>query len=726
MAENDTKVLNKRNIAIFTVVLVAVIVLLIFGMRRSVNTSIYNERKELLGRLVESSATVINDSISHGQTIADTISDNARLYMSQYADLKAYTEATSRFADYSEKIFFFVDSSGKYYSSDGTYGKIIDTTYYSEYTEDKLSYISTLPHLDPEKVYLIYRNRFDEPVRIATGHGEAELVYSGILYDIDDLNAMVSQEFAGDNNTFIYNDTNGVMMYKSFGIKLLIEGYNIYPKFSKSKVIYGEDPAALEQRCRNQETVVVALDINGTEYYFCSAPIEPKDWSVAFIVQSKYLNEVSGNAFTRIILYIALIFILLGAAVIYVVIASYKNRNILRSNAEIKKLNSELESATRAKSDFLSNMSHDIRTPINGIIGMTTIAMNVPGNPEKTIDCLGKIEGASSHLLSLINDVLDMTRIERGRTEIASDPIDIRTVFDNCSSIIRGQISGRDLEFKTEFSCEHPRVWGDELHLRQIFINILGNSVKFTKDGGTIRFACTEKEVADGKVLVSFVVEDTGIGMRPEFIANIFEPFSQDEGGARSEYKGTGLGMSITKQLTDLMQGTLEVESELGKGSKFTVTVPFVINTALVQEEEIVSGDVDLNGIKLLLVEDNELNMEIACELLESAGAEITQAEDGLKAVNLFKDNAPGTFDAILMDVMMPVMNGLDATRAIRALPREDAETVPILAMTANAFESDVKATKEAGMNAHLSKPIDINEVIKTTVYYVRKGHNKK
>ena len=726
MKDSNPKALNKKLITILTAAVVGIVILLIFGMRKSVNTSIYSERKELLGRLVESSALVINDNIAYGQTIADTISDNAQLYMSEYPDLKSYIDATVRLSVYNSYVFFFVDADGKYYSSDGTYGKITDTTYYSNGSEEKLSYISTLPHMDPEDVYLIYRNRLAEPIYITTGHGETELVYSGILYDIDNLNETVSQEFAGENNTFIYNDTTGVMMYKSFGIKLLIDGYNIYPKFSQSKIIYGEAPEALEAACRNHETVVAALNIDGEEFYFCSAPIAPKDWSVSFIIQSKYLNDFSGNAFGRIVLYIALIFVLLGASVIYLVVATYKNRTIRKSNEEITKLNSDLESATRAKSDFLSNMSHDIRTPINGIIGMTTIAKNVPGNPEKTRECLGKIEGASAHLLSLINDVLDMTRIERGKTEIASSPIDIRTVFDSCCSIIRGQISERNLELKTDIRCEHPRVFGDELHLRQIFINILGNAVKFTTDGGTITFSCTEKEAVDEKTILCFEIEDTGIGMKPEFLEKIFDPFSQDEGGARSEYKGTGLGMSITKLLTDLMQGTVEVQSEYGKGSKFTVTIPFVIDTAEREEELSAPGDTDITGVRLLLVEDNELNMEIACELLEAEGAIITQAVNGLQAVNLFSENAPGSFDVILMDVMMPVMNGIEAAKAIRALDREDAGTVPILAMTANAFESDIKATREAGMNAHLSKPIDIDEVIRTIARHVRKEHSEK
>ena len=709
-------------LAAAVVIIVAAIVGLIFLLRSTVNRSIYSERKELLGRLTESSASVINDNISYGQTIVDTITDSAIPEMKNHADIQAYFQTVGERSGYNNQLFFFVDAAGKYYCSDGVYGKIVDATYYTDTSADKLSYIATLPHLDNEEVYLIFRNRLAEPVRITTGHGEAELLYCGILYNIDGLNNTVSREFAGENNTFLYNDTTGVMMYKSFGIKLLIDGYNIYPKFTQAGIVFDEDPAELEQACRSGETVVVALEIDGTEYYFCSASIAPQDWSVAFIVQSAYLNEVSGNnAIGRIILCVSLIAVIFGAALVVLIASLYRNLLSKKSIEKITGLNAELESATRAKSDFLSNMSHDIRTPINGIMGMTTIARGVEGNPPKTTECLEKIDGASRHLLSLINDVLDMSRIERGKTEIAARPLDIREVFDNCCGIINGQISGRELTFLTDMSCEHPYLLGDELHLRQIFINILGNAVKFTKDGGTIWFRCREQAHTDTGVTLAFEVEDTGIGMQPEFLPKIFDAFSQDEGGARSEYKGTGLGMAITKQLAELMGGQISVRSQPGEGSCFTVVLPFAFNPAPPAEEELSAAGGDIHGVKILLVEDNELNMEIAVELLTEAGAVLTTAENGQQAVEIFQGSNPGDLDAILMDVMMPVMNGLEAAKAIRALPRADAADIPILAMTANAFESDIRATEQAGMNAHLSKPIDIDEVIKITAHFVEK-----
>jgi len=714
---------RKKKLVIYlcaAIVAVVIISLLILGISDAVNSSVFAERRELLGRLTESSAMVINDNIEFGQTVLNMIADNAVQNMEDYGNVYDYIDSVKNINSYKDLTFFFVDSNGKYYSSDGVYGKIVDTTYYTSGSKDSLSYISSLPHLGPQKAYLIFRNRLPEALHVTTHSGEADLLYCAYLYDIDELNETISKEFAGDNNTFIYEDKTGVMLYKDFGIEQLIEGFNIYPKFSQCSIVYGGSPEEIEAACRNEETVVVALEIDDKEYYFSSATIAPKGWSIAFIVQSEYLDSVADNAFTKIVSYVALVAVVLGVLLIVIVAAFYKSRLDARSIAEITSLNTELESATRAKSDFLSNMSHDIRTPINGIMGMTEIAKKVDGNPQKTLECLNKIEGSAHHLLSLVNDVLDMTRIERGKIEIVSKPIDIRTILDNCFSIIKGQTNGKNLNLISEINCKHTYLFGDDLHLRQILINILGNAVKFTPDGGTIWMRCNELESTEDEVTLSFEIEDTGIGMSAEFLPTIFDAFTQDKAGANSPFVGTGLGMAITKQFTELMGGKIDVESQEGKGSKFTVVIPFKINTNPEKEEKTDIAQ-NIQGVRLLVVEDNALNMEIVVELLSDAGAVITQAENGQRAVDIFTQNPPDTFDAILMDIMMPVMNGLDATRAIRALQRDDARHIPIIAMTANAFENDIQETRNAGMNAHLSKPIVIGDVIKTIAYFTRK-----
>ncbi|MCR5255311.1 MAG: response regulator [Acetatifactor sp.] len=388
---------------------------------------------------------------------------------------------------------------------------------------------------------------------------------------------------------------------------------------------------------------------------------------------------------------------------------------------ELSRAKDLAEAASRAKSDFLSHMSHDIRTPINGVIGMTEIAKKHLDNTERIEDCLNKIDTASHHLASLINDVLDMTRIENGKTKINNEPVNMEMFLDDCISIIQSQAGSKQLKIVKGYSSfTHKNVLADELHFRQIIINILGNAVKFTPDGGTITIRANDSEYGVDHVKYHIEVQDTGIGMSPEFLGHIWEAFSQESEAARTEYKGTGLGMTITKQLVELMGGKINVESALGNGTTFYVDVVFDINMeAEGATEEITEASID--GIRILLVEDNILNREIAEELLTDEGAVVECAENGQIAVEMFNASEIGHFQAILMDIMMPVMNGLDSTTAIRALDREDAATVPIIAMTANAFDEDVHKSKEVGMNAHLSKPIKVGELIETLSRFMKK-----
>jgi CheY-like chemotaxis protein len=304
---------------------------------------------------------------------------------------------------------------------------------------------------------------------------------------------------------------------------------------------------------------------------------------------------------------------------------------------------------------------------------------------------------------------------------IAEEPMDMRTLVNSCEEIIRGQVLSRELEFQCETEeFSHPYLLGDELHLRQILINILGNAVKFTQDGGTVRFTVKERQQTGDKVIYRFIIEDNGIGMSEEFQTRIFEAFSQENDNSRTHYNGTGLGMAITKQFVDLMGGTIRVKSKLNEGSAFTVDLPFRVDADREEEPEEAMEDqlVDLTGMKVLLVEDNELNLEIAREILQAEGIRITVAANGEEAVERFKESEEGEFDLVLMDIMMPVMNGYEASQTIRSLDRQDAKNVPIVAMTANAYEEDVKNAFSAGMNAHIPKPVDVDLLIQVLGRY--------
>lgn len=383
-----------------------------------------------------------------------------------------------------------------------------------------------------------------------------------------------------------------------------------------------------------------------------------------------------------------------------------------KKNGELQIAVQEAERANQAKTEFLSHMSHDIRTPINGIMGMLTIAEKEPANLEKQMDCREKIKTSASHLLSLINDVLDISKLESGTVEFTREPFCLTELLQNCAVIVGGQASERKVELTTDFEdserLPHKYFLGSPLHIKQILINIAGNAVKYNKPGGKVHFKCYETGTEQGTAKICFEISDTGIGISEEYLKHIFEPFTQEEGGARTNYQGTGLGMTITKNLIDQMGGTIEIQSRLNEGSIFTVVLPLEITDAREnKEEEEEVKPAEVSGKSALLVEDNELNQEIAQYILTECGLKVTVAANGKEAVDLFEKMPPHTYQIIFMDVMMPVMNGHEAARAIRSLDREDAADIPIIAMTANAFAEDIQAARDAGMNEHIAKPLE-------------------
>ncbi|MDD6273184.1 MAG: ATP-binding protein, partial [Clostridiaceae bacterium] len=349
--------------------------------------------------------------------------------------------------------------------------------------------------------------------------------------------------------------------------------------------------------------------------------------------------------------------------------------------------------------------------------GFTNIALKQNPNPEVRA-CLDKISDSSEHLLTLINDVLDISRIESGKIQFMPTPVDITEVADTVANITHGFLSNRNLNFNFHQEVlEAPYVLADAVRIREVLVNILGNAVKFTNDGGTITFDAGYRPGADGQHIVAcYSIVDTGVGMSEEFVEHIFDEFSQEENSARTKYKGTGLGMAITKRYVDLMGGTIRVESQKGKGSTFIVELPLELTDAEhIQKQDVPIAAAKLTGVKILMAEDNDLNAEIATIQLEECGMQVTRAVDGEEVVAIFASHPADTFDIILMDVMMPKMNGYEATKVIRSLDdRPDGRTIPIIAMTANAFAEDVQASMDAGMNGHLSKPIVMDEVVKT------------
>ena len=388
-----------------------------------------------------------------------------------------------------------------------------------------------------------------------------------------------------------------------------------------------------------------------------------------------------------------------------------------KQEQSIMELLERVRQANSAKSEFLSHMSHDLRTPINGILGMLAILEKSEGDLERQRDCRRKIRVSVEHLLSLVNDVLQVSRLESGRPAAVEEPFDLRAVLEDCVTILSPLAEERAVRVELDTSgLGHGRVIGNPLHVKQILMSVIDNALKYNRPHGSVFVQAEETAFQEGTARCRFVVEDTGIGIGEEFKEHIFEPFTQEHQDARTDYNGVGLGMSIVKKLVDQLRGTVTVDSRLGRGSVVEIVLPIRVDESWrehppAEPEEPRDGQGSVAGMRVLLVEDNQINCEIVEYILQDAGAEVVTAHDGRAAVDAFGASAPGSFDCILMDLMMPVMSGYEAARVIRGLERADAGTVPIIALSANAFEEDVALAKDAGMNEHLSKPVDIRKM---------------
>ena len=391
--------------------------------------------------------------------------------------------------------------------------------------------------------------------------------------------------------------------------------------------------------------------------------------------------------------------------------------------AELLRAAKKAEAANEAKTEFLQRMSHDIRTPINGICGMIDVADHYAEDMEKQTECRAKIKEASHLLLELINEVLDMSKLESDEVVLEEIPFNLNSIFEEILGVIEHMAAEQNIRIIwEEKEVTHWNLIGSPVHVKRILMNILSNAVKYNKENGYVYISCREipsKQTA--MPTLEFVCRDTGIGMTEAFQKRIFEPFAQEHAGSRTKFAGTGLGMPITKKLVEKMGGTISFESKEGTGTTFVIRIPFQIDADMKDRNETEEKtETSIQGLHVLLTEDNELNMEIAEFVLQNEGAVVTKAWNGQKAVDIFRKSRPGEFDAILMDIMMPVMNGYEAAKMIRSLDREDAKVIPIIAMTANAFTEDKMRAKEAGMDEHIAKPVDgkllvkvINELVK-------------
>ncbi len=570
----------------------------------------------------------------------------------------------------------------------------------------------------------------------------------GTLYDHSKLDSMLSVKSYNGNAYLFMLDNDGNITYTNQKEDKYFRNYFLLKHLKGEQAITEEEADSLQKKLDGREQGVELLE-SDKPYYLGYCPIENNNTMLICIVEKSVVDNVLKDYQKTIgltAIFMAGFILLLFVGLFY----SISRRSLAEQKTEYEKRNNELqmhalremeaanqklkkakdittealqtaENANKAKTDFLSNMSHDIRTPMNAIIGITSLIRHDAGNKDKVIEYADKIGISSQHLLGIINDVLDMSKIEAGKTVFNYTDFSILDLITELNTIFHPQIAEKNQTFTvTKENIRHEWVNGDQVHLMQIFSNLLSNAVKYTQEGGKIQFLVEECETKSSVYAkYRFLVSDNGMGMSADFKETIFDPFTRAESSAINKIQGTGLGMAITRNLVKAMGGTIDVESELGQGSCFEVLIDLRIaedrTAALAAQEEIEEPDSNiLKGMRFLCAEDNELNAEILMELLKIEGAECIICENGERVVEAFEQSAPGDYDMILMDVQMPVMNGYEATKAIRRSSHELAKTIPIIAMTANAFSEDIQHSLAAGMNAHISKPVDMKTLEKT------------
>ena len=577
----------------------------------------------------------------------------------------------------------------------------------------------------------------------------------GTLYDHSKLDSMLSVKSYNGNAYLFMLDNDGNITYTNQKEDKFFRNYFLLKHLKGDQAITEEEADSLQKKLDGREQGVELLG-SDKPYYLGYCPIENNNTMLICIVEKSVVDNVLKD-YQKTIGFTTLLmagFILLLFAGLF---CSISRRSLAEQKAEYEKRNNEIqtqamkemeesnkklkkakdittealqtaENANKAKTDFLSNMSHDIRTPMNAIIGMTSLIRHDAGNKAKVIEYADKIDISSQHLLGIINDILDMSKIEAGKTVFKYTDFSMPDLIEELNTIFQPQIAERNQTLMViKENIRHEWVNGDQVHLMQIFSNLLSNAVKYTQEGGKIQFLVEECETKSSVYAkYRFLVSDNGMGMSADFKDTIFDAFTRAESSLTNKIQGTGLGMAITKNLVEAMGGTIDVESELGQGSCFEVLMDLKIaedrTVALAVQEEIDEQDGNiLQGMRFLCAEDNELNAEILTELLKIEGAECTICENGEEILKAFEQSAPGDYDMILMDVQMPVMNGYEATKAIRRSSHELAKKIPIIAMTANAFSEDIQHSLAAGMNAHVSKPVEMR-VLEKTIRSIKTG----
>ena len=721
-------------------VIVAVILTLFIMSQTYIQNLVYHERLNQMEEVTHQMFRSLEDVID---THWDDVNVQCNyLYCTPLktdTEFYRYLQKLSELSNYHERQIelIAVDSAGHYYTENGRMGLLREMNYLED-SPQRISYVSNSLTVDDSR--MVFLEQLSTPITLQSGEKEITLRYFGISQSMTQLNDYFRCDAYENNNSVYVLDDNGFKLFNANDTELL-KGHNVYTVLSRMSYLHGSSFAVAKERLDRTGSCYSNAVLDGTEYFYALKQMENAQWTLAFLVPAKYV-AVNTQKLVSIVMIIIIVI-----AMVFSVITVFVGWSLLRQkqqqelqaekeanlrleqyNIHLTQVNDELrqaqdiaaealqsaERASKAKTDFLANMSHDIRTPMNAIIGITPLMKNELHQPEKLAEHLDKLENSGQLLLGIINDILDMSRIESGKTTLNVEKMNLPQQISQLDSIIRQQAGQRRQTFTVNTHLQHENVLADPNRLNRVLMNILSNAVKYTPTGGHIRFEVDELPRNEHYARYRFVVQDDGIGMSEAYQKTLFDPFTREERSGTNKVQGTGLGMAITKNIVDLMGGSINVESTTGKGTRFEVVLEFPVDAeadtvpeaqVLPEEEEETSP---LSGMKFLCAEDNAINAEILEMLLEANGASCTICSNGQEIVDAFASVKPGEYDMILMDVQMPVMDGLEATRRIRSGENPLGRIIPILAMTANAFLEDMQKSREAGMDEHLSKPVDI------------------
>ena len=734
--------LYKKLLGGFGFVIIVLILTLLVMSQTYIQNLVYHERLSQMEEVTHQMFRNLEDVIESHWNIVE-VQCNYLYYTPLKTDTEfyRYLSKLSELSNYPKNQIELVavDSSGRYYTEYGSMGLLREMSYL-ESAPERVSYVSNALTVDDSR--MVFLKQLSTPVTLQSETGEITLRYFGISQRMTQLNDYFRCDAYENNNSVYVLDNDGFKLFNANDTELL-SGHNVYTVLSRMSYLHGSSFAVAKERLARTGSCYSNAVLDGTEYFYALKQMENAQWTLAFLVPAEYV-AVNTQKLVGIVMAIIISFAaMFSVTAVFVgwIFLREKQQQELRAeketnlrleqyNIQLTQANDEMrraqdaaaealqsaERASKAKTDFLSNMSHDIRTPMNAIIGITTLMKNELHEPEKLAEHLGKLETSGQLLLGIINDILDMSRIESGKTTLNIEKMNLPQQVSQLDSIIRQQAGQRRQTFTVNTDMQHENVLGDPNRLNQVLMNILSNAVKYTPTGGHIRLEVEELPRNEHYARYRFVVQDDGIGMSEAFQKTLFDPFTREERSGINKVQGTGLGMAITKSVVDLMGGSISVESATGKGTRFEVVLEFPIDTeadtaqkaqALPEEEEEAASP--LSGMKFLCAEDNAINAEILEMLLEAKGASCTICPNGQEIVDAFASVKPGDYDMILMDIQMPVMDGLEATRRIRSGENPLGRTIPILAMTANAFLEDMQKSKEAGMDEHLSKPVDIS-----------------